>query len=51
MMKHLASVGEGLVQQRIGIWPRHSSSNLMPPLLDGNILEPHERIALNTDNR
>jgi|GEM_PF-4255471 len=47
-MEQLATVGEGLVQQAEGMWPRHSSSNLMAPLQPGNVLLPHERIAVNS---
>jgi len=46
--EQLAIVGQGLVQAAEGIWPRHSSSNLMAPLQPGNVLLPHERIALNS---
>jgi len=46
--EQLATVGVGLVQAAEGIWPRHSSSNLMAPLQPGNVLLPHERIAVNS---
>lgn len=44
--EQLAMVGEGLPQEAEGIWPRHSSSNLIAPMQPGNVLLPHERILL-----